>query len=480
MKLIQIYEAILRTAGYVVDSEGFVSVNNELFTGDPNQPAMIEGKRLVLPTEDHLRTPSDSKIIFHPLKEQAIHGESKVFTTLRESMSSRLSFTYAIIVNALVTLGKDTAKHKHLSPDQAEFLTAVRDITNDTDIVFTELFTRASKEIGGNSFVNIFMKKNGVVDDINYVRVGVVMFPFYEELLKEQDKYFGYTIKSKKDRQTIIRLLEYVLPGLSKTGGYNVGNNSKVAPYMGALLGCSQNLIEMFNHHLELYNTLIDPAYKNMLIDASWVGAIENEAALVNEVRMVPMQAGNEGTPHLASTQPNQPTRAAIGQAMAPQQNTQLVAPAAQYIPPAVPVMAPAQPVYQAPASSGGTMSVSDLINANHATQMAAAASTTQMMANGAYANVAMPGMPGMPGMMTPQMMQQLQLQQMMQAQAANGTRSNWMAGAVPTQAQGVVVNVNGVPMMQLPNGQVVPLQGTQGYPMQQQIMPGYQVGYGV
>ena len=52
MKLIDIYKSILSTAGYVVDAEGYVSVNNELFTGEANQPAIIDGKRLVLPTDE--------------------------------------------------------------------------------------------------------------------------------------------------------------------------------------------------------------------------------------------------------------------------------------------------------------------------------------------------------------------------------------------------------------------------------------------
>lgn len=481
MKLLDIYNSILSAAGYVVDAEGYVSVNNKLFTGDENQPALIDGKRLVLPTEDHLRNPSDAKIIFHPLKEQSIHGESKVFTNLRESLSTRLSFTYAIIINSLITLGKDSAKHKHLTPDQADFLSAVRDITNDTDIVFTELFKRASKEIGGNCFLNIFMKKNGIVDDINYVRVGVVMFPFYEELIKEQDKYFGYTIKSKKDRQTIIRLLEYVMPGIAKAGSYNVGNNSKVAPYMGALLGCSKSIVDMLNYQLNLYNTFIDASYKDMLIDDNWVDCMDNEATLINEIRMIPMQAGNEGTPQLGATAP---ARAAIGQAMAPQQNTQMVAPAANQAPMAVqqpmqmavpvpaPVMVPQQP-YQS-SSSGSTISVSDLINSSQQTQQAAAMAGMAMMQNGALMNVAGVPAPMMyPGMSMP-----------MQMPPPGAPRSNWQAGAVPANPQGVIVNYGGVPMLQLPNGQLMPLpqQGMQPYqaPMQPGYQPGYQSGYRV
>ena len=472
MKLIDIYKSILSTAGYVVDAEGYVSVNNELFTGEANQPAIIDGKRLVLPTDEHLRNPSDSKIVFHPMKEQAIHGESKVFTNLREAISTRLSFTYAIIINGLIALGQDSAKHKQLTPDQADFLSAVRDITSDTDVVFTELFTRASKEIGGNCFVNIFMKKNGIVNDINYVRVGVVMFPFYEELIKEQDKYFGYTIKSKKDRQTIIRLLEYVMPGISKTGDYNVGNNSKVAPYMGALLGCTQNLVEMLNHHLNLYNTFLDPNYKSMIIDSSWVGAIENEAALVNQIGLIPMQAGNEGTPHLGSQQPSVPTRASIGAAIHPpvqavqpvQQPVMAVQQAPQPVPVHIPQMQVGMPQQQA--STGTSISVSDLINSSQQTQQAAAMANMNLMQNGALLNVA--GL--QPGMFPMGMLNPMQLQQM-QMQAAGAPRSNWQAGAVPAQ-QGQLVNINGVPMLMMPNGSYQPLQ----QPVQQTMM--YPQGY--
>ena len=145
-KLIGLYTSILRAAGLVADSEGFVSLNNQLYTGTPNTPALIGGKRIVLPTEQHLRNSSPAATVFHPLREQAMRGESETVGKLRTAIGIRLNFTFQALMNEMINLAKNRAQHKSLNPDQAVALMSVKDVGEATHIAFTELILRSTED----------------------------------------------------------------------------------------------------------------------------------------------------------------------------------------------------------------------------------------------------------------------------------------------------------------------------------------------
>ena len=293
LNLIDLYKSIVSAAGLVADDEGYISTNQELFTGDENTPAMIGDKRMVLPTDEHLKTPSDTKIIIHPLKEQAFKGESEVFIKLKTALTVRLNFTMAALTNALLDIAKKVEIHKTLSPDQAQLLVVGKSITDKTHITFSEVMLKsvANPE---HSFVHIFMKKSGVVDNVSFRRVAVVTFPIYEELCKEQDKYFGMTIKPA-ERDNLKALMEYILPGIETPGKFNRGSNSNVAPYMDSLMASFGSVAAYFNEKLELFNKFI-PEADILTINSEWVEVFEDLDAHRTMIHMVPQQAGNEGS----------------------------------------------------------------------------------------------------------------------------------------------------------------------------------------
>ncbi len=294
MQLLDIYKSILSAAGMVTDGDGYVSVNNELFADMPNVPAMIGEKRLVLPTEDHMRNPSSSKILFHPLREQAMQGESEVVAKLRQALGVRLNFTIAAIVSELLRLctPEAVAEQNKFSPDQADLLTIGKEVTQDTLVAFTELLIRAEKNAHPTKiFVSLFVKKNAVVGETNYFRAGVVTFPFYETLVKEEKPY-GLTI-TKRDRNNIKHILEYLIPGIDKEHTYDRGSNSGVAPYLEGLMKSFGAVASRLNDMYNLFANFIN--MDKLVIPYEWEAAFEDLDKLLPQIQYIPTQPGNEG-----------------------------------------------------------------------------------------------------------------------------------------------------------------------------------------
>lgn len=350
MKLTQLYQSILLAAGLVADEEGYVYVHNKLFTGEDNAPAMIGEQRIVLPTDEQMRHPSKEKIIFHPLREQAMRGESVTFSKLRVALTTRLNFTFATLIGAMIDVVKRVEIHKCLSPSQSHLLSVGKNISEKTHEIFSEVCLRTMGE-ENMSFVSMFMKKSGTVDNQPYRRVAVVSFPIYEELCKEQDKYFGMTIKPT-ERENLKALMQYLLPGIDKPSNYNRGSNSDVAPYMGALMNAFGEIASHFNDNIDLFDKFI-AEHEILKINDEWVDIFEDLDAHRTLIHMVPQQAGNEGA---SPVQAPQPQMQPVPQSTHATQHTTPTT-AQPYQP-----QQPATAQQQAPATTGKPMSFNDMV----------------------------------------------------------------------------------------------------------------------
>lgn len=410
-KLNGLYSSILRAAGLVADSEGYVSLNNQLYTGTPNTPALIGGKRIVLPTDHHLRNPSSSTIVFHPLREQAMRGESETVGRLRNAIGIRLNFTFQALMNEMLQLAKNRAQHKLLDPQQAVALMSVKDATENTHVAFTELILR-STEAGNKPFVSIYVKKSATIKERNYFRAGIVTFPMYEEL-KDAEKPLGYAI-SEKERKNLLRLMEFVIPDIQTPNSYDRGSNSGVAPHLDALMKAFGGVASRLNDQIDLFdNVFKQPALR---IDDEWVEAFEDLDALQPQIQMIPSQPGNEGTNPVVTPKTTASATPTITPTSAPMQAS---APLQAVHPQAV--TKPTTP-------QGPTVSFDDLMKSQARPQVMHVP-VFQPPPMHPYPQLA--NYPGMPvhvpgvGMVSQQVIQQ-QMHQPQQAMNPNGPRGNW------------------------------------------------------
>jgi len=288
MKLLDLYTSMLDLAKVRVTEDGFL----EMIALGEKKPASIKTKRIVLPTREHLAALDwENRIKFHPLNENVLRGESEVLTWYRKSLAIRTNLTIAVIANRLLQLATSPAEHSKLSPEQAEFLSKVKNAdekTLDVLIKIMEAFPAT------DSFVSIFLKRAGQVNGRRYARVGVVTFPVYQAL-KSGGDVKGVKMRVK-DRESLIALLEYMLPSIGGGEENYRGSDSQIAPFCDALMKSMLVVAAPLNAIMELFhNQFEEEDYKSCIFNDEWVEAFDNLALMKDQIRAIPMQAGNEG-----------------------------------------------------------------------------------------------------------------------------------------------------------------------------------------
>jgi hypothetical protein len=322
MSLIPLYEHILKFAGVTANEEGYASI--DLY--DQLEPWLINGKRVVLPTQNHLRQPEpELKIIFHPLVENIMRGESEIIEKLRKQINIRLNSAIGIVAQTLINVIASAEFHSSLKPEQTELLIAVKDADETTLKNFINALINGMKKYPDRLFVNIYLNKGGKVHEKRYFRAGIVTWPFYKDLKSEKQEIISTKLRIK-DKKAFIELFEFMFPLIQEPEQYNYGSNSNTAPYLEALMKSAANIASRINMLVELFSTYIEDP-NAITFESDWLTDFENLDALLPEIRKIPLQAGNEGS------LPIEPAHNQIPQPIAPP----LQAPAFSYPTPQYP-----------------------------------------------------------------------------------------------------------------------------------------------
>jgi len=293
-KLITLYTQLLDTAGLSVTSDGCVSVK-PLVEGEEARPFTVKGKRLVLPTTAHLKNPTQKTVVFHPLLENLNRGESEVFAEYRKALVLRVNLAVIDLIQDLLILTASPSQHNVLNPDQTEVLSILKGANNKTVEAFRDIVEKIPTDQLYRRVVKFFMKPSGKVGDKAYTRLGVVSFPLYEALCKDE-KVEGVKL-ADKHREILKKAFEYVLPNLDKAHEYSRGSNSHVAPMFDAMMQAMSAVFQPISAIQRLFTgTKIPDLFENTYsFSSDWWEDMQNLDALLVEVRKVPMQPGNEG-----------------------------------------------------------------------------------------------------------------------------------------------------------------------------------------
>lgn len=364
-KLIDLYRSILAAADLHADEDGYVSLH---FSKDKKQPFLVKGKRLVLPTRTQLTSPNAKESVkFHPMSENILRGESDVLEALRSALNMRLNITIATLSLELLTLACSPGEHAKLSPEQSEFLSHVK----NPDIRMVETLKKIQNVMPiaqtQKNFASIYLKRGGTVNGKKHARVGVVSFPLYQELKKGGDEVYGVKLRVK-DRVALVQLLEYIIPGIDQPEAYNRGSDSQQAPFLDALMRAVLAVASPLNDVIERFRNQLEADPDSLVFPSDWVEAFDNLEAFRNEVRAIPMQAGNEGATKAAEPAQTGGVHPAPAPALAP-----AAAPAAPPVWAPPPIQQPTTPFmgqqspppFQQPVHTGRGLDFESLIRSN-------------------------------------------------------------------------------------------------------------------
>lgn len=373
MQLIALYEEILKTGLMKSDKDGYISqINKFAGSGKPvYEPALLDGKRLVMPTAERLQHPNPEKeMFFHPLSEDALQGESSIIALMKNRVSIAINLSIHTWIKSMLYLALSVDDHQKLNPDQSEVLSILKNIDEKSEKTFSKLILAGMQQKGFDGFFfRMFLKRGGTVAGKKYARAGIVSSPFYEELCSSSEEIYGIKLR-RKDQGVLKALFEYLLPRISEKGAYDQGSDSDVAPYMDAIMQTAASIGADINRRINEYREFI-PDWQDRIINTGWQKAFNDLSSYIPEIRRIPNQKGNVGAARVKdSMQAKHDIAASVNEAMqtAKPAPAQVAQPVAQDDPPFEPTAqlssqvasynAGVNPVHQ---TSPGKISASDM-----------------------------------------------------------------------------------------------------------------------
>jgi hypothetical protein len=252
-KIIDYYKILLAIGWLEADEAGNVS----LVIGDDVMPATIDGKRVILPTREQMKNRNwEHRIGFHPLRESYNLGISDVLANLRDQYVQRLNASIAYLMKELIDIGYNTEGQKNLSTEQLQVMNALQQCSDTTVKSFASLQKKTQASNSADQFINIFIKKGGMVNDQTYGRAAIVSFPIYQQLVEGNEKVNGVKITGK-DREMFIKLYKFIFPTIDNKEAFNVGVNARSAPFLEALIRATFGVVDQLVETSKPYMSLV-------------------------------------------------------------------------------------------------------------------------------------------------------------------------------------------------------------------------------
>lgn len=290
MKLLQLYEALLQTAGFTVSEDGAVST---VLTGK-EEPTLISGKRLVIPTrQQQMVGDFSNRVMFHPMAENIMKGETTAMSRFRTALNMRINLTVAALLGQLAHIASSTELQAKLDHSQTHCITGVDKSDDKTELNIVKLISNMDIADASTNFVRLSIKRSAVLNGNKHIRGCIVDFPLLNELkvALESGKYtVQHTKLRKQDVVNAIALLEAILPRANETDedAYSVGVNTTTAPTVEALMLSVYKLVKDLNKVVSLFFEKGTDEYNAFHFRTDWYKHIKNASDYAVEIRTIP------------------------------------------------------------------------------------------------------------------------------------------------------------------------------------------------
>lgn len=290
MKLLQLYEALLQTAGFTVSEDGAVST---VLTGK-EEPTLISGKRLVIPTrQQQMVGDFSNRVMFHPMAENIMKGETTAMSRFRTALNMRINLTVAALLGQLAHIASSTELQAKLDHSQTHYITGVDKSDDKTELNIVKLISNMDIADASTNFVRLSIKRSAVLNGNKHIRGCIVDFPLLNELKAalESGKYtVQHTKLRKQDVVNAIALLEAILPRANETDedAYSVGVNTTTAPTVEALMLSVYKLVKDLNKVVALFFEKGTDEYNAFHFRTDWYKHIKNASDYAVEIRTIP------------------------------------------------------------------------------------------------------------------------------------------------------------------------------------------------
>lgn len=234
--------------GNLLSSCGITLTSDDLLVqsiDDVDKQVLVEGKPLAVPTADIVNNYTDSIVLFHPLCENLLLGESPVLQEFRQLIMDFLSDRILKTVDALLSIAIDEDLSSKLTPHQMDLMRATAGADATTLKNWRAIMRRAESR-GTARIITIFLKRGASLNDETYKRAAIVNFNLYAELTDSKLNIFGAKIR-KVDAKVYAKILEAIFDNIFIIDTYSAGSNALTAPYFDALIRAYYNVLKSLN-----------------------------------------------------------------------------------------------------------------------------------------------------------------------------------------------------------------------------------------
>lgn len=250
--LIDFYKSTIASLGLETTDDGYIKIDvgsGKLVTLTTN------GKPLVLPTKDHIDTAVDvdddtgklvtTKILYNPLNEDVIKGDSTALKKTKDIVETRLSHSFAGVCELLLTLASNKKLQTKTPMEINKFLASlsvannpgIKQIVDDKTItLWGQLYAKTLDPTVKTKLLKLYLKKSGTYAGTKYNRLSVLTLPLLD-IIQEADRDSGVLdIKLRnKDIKVFELLYTYIFKDVDEHKTLSIGSNDPESPGFIAL-----------------------------------------------------------------------------------------------------------------------------------------------------------------------------------------------------------------------------------------------------
>lgn len=322
------YKSILDYAG--IEYKDGIFVNKDERIGEIS----IENKHLTLPYFENLKNPN-GRLVFHLLNENYTNPENTVFNLFKKRLTLELNLKLTTLVVSLIALGSDVQLQQRIKSSKLiELVSGMGELDHSLIEAFLGL-VKSSKKTNAESYIfDIFLRKNGEINDVPYAAIGKINFQMYNEIVRGLEdpskEYRAYGSKfRKKDLLGFMNVFKVIFPQIDERDVYVEGTDNKIFRYLNILLKTSFLVSERINEIADLLKDLNEPSLSvdDMYSNLDWIQDLEKLYGMATDIRLIPSQVDVSIEPSRIRVDETKAKADAPKQATAPTFNPTQVAP---------------------------------------------------------------------------------------------------------------------------------------------------------
>lgn len=302
--IIEFYTDIIESFKLIVTEDGFLYNKSE----EDGKKTMMNYnlKPIVLPLKEHIESMlvededgkiQVSKILFNPLNESAIKGNSDSLNICKNYAERIIGHSLCGVGYLLMVLARHKEHQTKTSLEINKFLKRVHEADNQgvKEIIDDEMLNKwvklYSKTVSpSRSMVTLYLNKVHRIDGVKYNRSTTLHSDVYTELLKATKDTPIYDIKLRNKDLTIFKIIfEYIIPDFKEKEKTELGSNDTKRPAFISLMKLYHRIISRINSVAEAIKHVDESTFDLTYIDLQFKEEdLDNLDIYANELLSIP------------------------------------------------------------------------------------------------------------------------------------------------------------------------------------------------